>query len=129
MVCWGWQYHFKYFKGCLPQILLVPILNTFPQMFTVGAFKGAVFINLQVFSGVIYLRNFIAVPFIGVEELFSLYINVTLMLHKLSLWYIIAFLDGCPSLYFYYLYLQLAQRSKITNKSQLPSKSNMRVSR
>ena len=46
-------------------------------MFTVGAFKDAEFINLQVFSGVIYLRNFIAVPFIGVEELFSLYINVT----------------------------------------------------
>ena len=32
-------------------------------------------------------------------------------------------------LFIYYLYLQLVQLSKITNKSQLLSKSNVRVSR
>ena len=26
-------YHFKFFKGCLPQILLDPLLNTLSQMF------------------------------------------------------------------------------------------------
>ena len=26
--CLGRPYHFKFFKGCLPQILLVPFLNT-----------------------------------------------------------------------------------------------------
>ena len=26
------MYHFKFFKGCLPQILLDPILNTLSQM-------------------------------------------------------------------------------------------------
>ena len=26
-------YHFKYFKGCLPEILLGPLLNTFSQIF------------------------------------------------------------------------------------------------
>ena len=28
MVCLDRQYHFKFFKGCLPQILLGPFLNT-----------------------------------------------------------------------------------------------------
>ena len=28
MVCLGRPYHFKYFIGCLPQILLGPFLNT-----------------------------------------------------------------------------------------------------
>ena len=28
----GRTYSFKFFKGCLPQILLVPFLNTLPQM-------------------------------------------------------------------------------------------------
>ena len=32
MVCLGRSYHFKYFKGCLPQILLGPFLNTLTQM-------------------------------------------------------------------------------------------------
>ena len=27
MVCLGRPYHFKFFKGCLPQILLGPFLN------------------------------------------------------------------------------------------------------
>ena len=30
-------------------------------------------------------------------------------------------------IYYYYLYLMLVQRSKLTNKNQLPSKSNIRV--
>ena len=29
MICLGRPYHFKFFKGCLPQILLGPFLNTF----------------------------------------------------------------------------------------------------
>ena len=33
VVCWGRPYHFKFFKGCLPQILLGPFLNTLSQMF------------------------------------------------------------------------------------------------
>ena len=28
MVCLGRPYHFNFFKGCLPQILLGPFLNT-----------------------------------------------------------------------------------------------------
>ena len=28
MVCLGRPYHFKFFKGCLPQILLGSLLNT-----------------------------------------------------------------------------------------------------
>ena len=34
MVCLGRPYHFKFFKGCLPQILLGPFLNTLNQMFS-----------------------------------------------------------------------------------------------
>ena len=33
MVCSGRPYHFKCFKGCLPQILLGPFLNTLPQIY------------------------------------------------------------------------------------------------
>ena len=32
MICLSIQYHFKFFKGCLPQILLGPFLNTLTQM-------------------------------------------------------------------------------------------------
>ena len=32
MVCLGRRYHFKFFKGFLPQILLGPFLNTLSQM-------------------------------------------------------------------------------------------------
>ena len=32
-------------------------------------------------------------------------------------------------LFIYYLYLQMVKRSKTTNKNQLPSKSNLRISR
>ena len=32
MVCLRRTYHFKFFKGCLPQILLGPFLNTLSQM-------------------------------------------------------------------------------------------------
>ena len=32
VVCWGRPYHFKFFKGCLPQILLGPFLNTLTQL-------------------------------------------------------------------------------------------------
>ena len=32
MVCLGRTYHFKFFKGCLPQILLGPFLNTLSHM-------------------------------------------------------------------------------------------------
>ena len=32
MVCWGSPYLFKFFKGCLPQILLGPFLNTLSQI-------------------------------------------------------------------------------------------------
>ena len=33
MVCLSRPYPFKFFKGCLPQILLGPLLNTLSQMF------------------------------------------------------------------------------------------------
>ena len=33
MVCLGRPYHFKYFKGCFPEILLGPFLNTLTHMF------------------------------------------------------------------------------------------------
>ena len=32
MVCLGGPYHFKFFKGCLPQILLGPFLNALTQV-------------------------------------------------------------------------------------------------
>ena len=32
MVCLGRPFHLKFFKGCLPQILLGPFLNTMTQM-------------------------------------------------------------------------------------------------
>ena len=32
MVCLGRPYHFHFFKGCLPQILLGPFLNTLSQI-------------------------------------------------------------------------------------------------
>ena len=33
MVCLSRQYPFKFFKGCLPQILLEPFLNTLSYLF------------------------------------------------------------------------------------------------
>ena len=33
MVCLSRPYPFKFFKGCLPQVLLDPLLNTLSQMF------------------------------------------------------------------------------------------------
>ena len=33
MICLGRPYHFKFFKGCLPQILLGPFLNTLTDLF------------------------------------------------------------------------------------------------
>ena len=32
-ICFSWPYHFKFFKGCLPQILLSPFLNTLSHIF------------------------------------------------------------------------------------------------
>ena len=32
MVCWGRPYHFKFFRGCLPQISLGPSWNTLTHM-------------------------------------------------------------------------------------------------
>ena len=32
MVCWDRPFHFNFFKGCLPQILLDLFLNTLPQI-------------------------------------------------------------------------------------------------
>ena len=33
MVCLSRPYHFIFFKGCLPQILLCPVWNTLSQIF------------------------------------------------------------------------------------------------
>ena len=33
MVCYSRPYSFKFFKGCLPQILLGPFLNTIPHIY------------------------------------------------------------------------------------------------
>ena len=39
MVCLGRPYHFKFFKGCLPQILFDPFLNTLSHItFTIRHF-------------------------------------------------------------------------------------------
>ena len=32
MACLSGPYSFKFFKGCLPQLLLGPLLNTLPQI-------------------------------------------------------------------------------------------------
>ena len=39
MVYLSRPYHFKFFKGCLPQILLGPFLNTLSQIFYPNAGK------------------------------------------------------------------------------------------
>ena len=39
MVCLGRTYHFKFFKGCLPQILFGPFLNTLIQLRGVANWK------------------------------------------------------------------------------------------
>ena len=46
MVCLSRLYHFRFFKGCLPQILLGPSLDTLSQMMDEELFK----INLRVES-------------------------------------------------------------------------------
>ena len=43
MFCLSRPYSFKCFKGCLPQILLGPFLNTLPQMFSENISDGALF--------------------------------------------------------------------------------------
>ena len=45
--CLSRPYHFRFFKGCLPQILLGPSLDTLSQMMDGELFK----INLRVESG------------------------------------------------------------------------------
>ena len=39
MVCLGRPYHFKIFKGCLPQILLGLFLNTLPHLISSMVFQ------------------------------------------------------------------------------------------
>ena len=40
MVCFGRPYHFKFFKGCLPEILLGPFLNDLTQLYYIkGSFR------------------------------------------------------------------------------------------
>ena len=39
MVCLGRPYHFKFFKDCLPQILLGPFLNILSQMLSSKAWE------------------------------------------------------------------------------------------
>ena len=40
----------KFFKGCLPQILLGPILNTLPQIFSAVALKSLYTIDCKIHS-------------------------------------------------------------------------------
>ena len=47
MVCLSRPYHFKFFEGCLPQILLGPLLNTLPHMVSLP-----VTLNMFFFRGV-----------------------------------------------------------------------------
>ena len=47
MVCLGRPYHFKFFKGSLPQILLRPFLNNLTHMmFQLIAFQPFTFVRL-----------------------------------------------------------------------------------
>ena len=48
MVCLSKQYSFKFFKGCLPQILLDPLLNTLSQL-SLGV-KGKAFLRYNRFK-------------------------------------------------------------------------------
>ena len=56
MVCLGRTYHFKFFKGCLPQILLGPFLNTLTDMQLVFQcyFKYTIVKILEVSNNVIW---------------------------------------------------------------------------
>ena len=47
MVCLSRPYHFKFFKGCLPQILLGPFLNTLNQILSL-LFQVEILKNLKV---------------------------------------------------------------------------------
>ena len=49
MVCLSRQYHFNFFKSCLPQILLGPYLNTLTQM-SAKVVLCKVFISWQLFA-------------------------------------------------------------------------------
>ena len=38
MVCFGRPYHFRFFKGCHPQVLLGPFVNTLSHLFILGRY-------------------------------------------------------------------------------------------
>ena len=76
MVCLSRPYHFKFFKGCLRQILLGPFLNTLTHLFLN-------FIILMAFLLQTYIRN----NFNWVSKLFlrSMYLELWLQLIQKNL--------------------------------------------
>ena len=76
MDCLSRPYHFKFFKGCLPQILLGPFLNTLTHLFLN-------FIILMAFLLQTYIRNIIN----WVSKLFlrSMYLELWLQLIQKNL--------------------------------------------
>ena len=80
MVCWSKPYHFKFFKGCLLQILLGPFLNTLSHMyFQLMPCVQWLFLNLteeialRSFSGMALLKNF--AKFTGKQHFRTLLFN------------------------------------------------------
>ena len=62
MVCLGKSYPFNFFKGCLPQILLGPLLNTLSQMYRLHFFLLPFFkenlTNYQTYKFLLTFKNF-----------------------------------------------------------------------
>ena len=62
MVCLSRPYHFKFFKGCLPQMLLGPFLNTLIDMFSdfPNIFLFSISRNLNL-TGALVLKRFLRI--------------------------------------------------------------------
>ena len=60
MVCLSTPYHFRFAKGCLPQILLGPFLNTLPHMILV--FKATDIVYGTILVSFQFLFNFTSFP-------------------------------------------------------------------
>ena len=74
MVCWGRPCHFKFFKDCLPQILLGPFLNTLSHLIVsffiqfVSSVTKQSFVPLHMINALsIYRKNSRDISFISVN--------------------------------------------------------------
>ena len=57
MVGLGRPYRFKFFKGCLPQILFGSFLNTLAQLTRLGATANGVFFSIQLLQPILPFKT------------------------------------------------------------------------